>query len=96
MLFEVLVDFAGERFFDTMTMESLGWVSAQRMRQLCRERLARYPTNLWPLWTTFAVELWFREMFALHPVHCDQLAFPTPASGVPDDQLLEATSLLSE
>jgi asparagine synthase (glutamine-hydrolysing) len=54
----------GDRFFETMTMESQGWVNAQRMQQLCRERLAAYPSNLWPLWTTFAAELWFREVFA--------------------------------
>jgi asparagine synthase (glutamine-hydrolysing) len=76
----------GERFFDTMAMESQGWVSAHRMRQLCRERLARYPTNLWPLWTTFAVELWFREVLASHPMRCDYIASaPSPALGVPDE-----------
>jgi asparagine synthase (glutamine-hydrolysing) len=54
----------GEGFFETMAMESKGWVNATRMRQLCHERLVRYPSNLWPLWTTFAAELWFREVFA--------------------------------
>jgi asparagine synthase (glutamine-hydrolysing) len=57
----------GKSFFETMTMESKGWVNARRMRQLCCERLAMYPTNLWPLWTTFAAELWFREVFASLP-----------------------------
>jgi hypothetical protein len=54
----------GELLFETMAMESKGWVNAERMRQLCVERLRMYPSNLWPLWTTFAVELWFREVFA--------------------------------
>ena len=57
----------GESVFETMAMESQGWVNARRMRQLCRERLAMYPSDLWPLWTTFAVELWFREVFAPLP-----------------------------
>jgi asparagine synthase (glutamine-hydrolysing) len=57
----------GELLFETMAMESKGWVNARRMRQLCHERLAMYPSNLWPLWTTFAVELWFREVFASWP-----------------------------
>ena len=54
----------GEFLFETMAMESQGWVNAKRMRQLCHERMAAYPSDLWPLWTTFAVELWFREVFA--------------------------------
>jgi asparagine synthase (glutamine-hydrolysing) len=54
----------GEALFDSMAMASKGWVSSERMQQLCRDRLAAYPSNLWPLWTTFAVELWFREVFA--------------------------------
>jgi asparagine synthase (glutamine-hydrolysing) len=53
----------GEGLFETMAMESKGWVSSERMQQLCRERLSAYPSNLWPLWTTFAVDLWFREVF---------------------------------
>jgi asparagine synthase (glutamine-hydrolysing) len=57
----------GELFFRTMAMESKGWVNARRMRQLCHERLASYPSNLWPLWTTYAAELWFREVFASVP-----------------------------
>jgi asparagine synthase (glutamine-hydrolysing) len=57
----------GERLFETMALETQGWVSARRMRQLCRERLATYPSNLWPLWTAFAIELWFRVMFATPP-----------------------------
>jgi asparagine synthase (glutamine-hydrolysing) len=67
----------GERFFDSMTMESQGWVNAARMRQLCRERLGKYPTNLWPLWTTFAVELWFREVFASGFKVSERPLFPT-------------------
>jgi asparagine synthase (glutamine-hydrolysing) len=54
----------GEFCFDSMAMESKGWVNAERMRQLCRERLATYPCDLWPLWTTFAVDLWFGEVCA--------------------------------
>jgi asparagine synthase (glutamine-hydrolysing) len=61
---EVFNHICGEGFFDRMAMESMGWVNAQRMRQLCHDRLANYPSNLWPLWTTFAAELWFREVFA--------------------------------
>jgi asparagine synthase (glutamine-hydrolysing) len=57
----------GERLFCTMAMESKGWVDARRMQQLCHERLVGYPSNLWPLWTIFAAELWFREVFALPP-----------------------------
>ncbi|MBV8357731.1 MAG: hypothetical protein JO189_07315 [Deltaproteobacteria bacterium] len=54
----------GESVFETMAMESKGWVNARRMRQLCHERLAMYPSDLWPLWTTFAVEFWFHEVFS--------------------------------
>jgi asparagine synthase (glutamine-hydrolysing) len=57
----------GELLFETMAMESKGWVNAQRMRQLCHERLEKHPSDLWPLWTTFAVELWFREVFMNSP-----------------------------
>ena len=53
----------GEELFKKMAMASEGWVSAERMQQLFRERLSAYPSNLWPLWTTFAAELWFREVF---------------------------------
>ena len=55
---------SGEEFFQGMATASKGWVNAERMRQLCHDRLAEYPSNLWPLWTTFAIELWFREVFA--------------------------------
>jgi asparagine synthase (glutamine-hydrolysing) len=67
----------GEPFFETMSMESKGWVDARRMRQLCHERLAAYPSNLWPLWTTFAAELWFREVFT-----CSSQS-PAPAATIP-------------
>jgi asparagine synthase (glutamine-hydrolysing) len=55
----------GEHLFDTLAIESMGWIDAQKMRRFCRERLAAYPGNLWPLWTTFALEIWFREAVAL-------------------------------
>lgn len=54
----------GELVFENMTLDEKGWVSGTRMKQLCRERLLGYPSDLWPLWTTFAAELWFREVFA--------------------------------
>jgi asparagine synthase (glutamine-hydrolysing) len=53
----------GEMLFQTMAMESKGWIDAARMRQLCGERLKMRSGDLWPLWTTFAVDLWFREVF---------------------------------
>jgi asparagine synthase (glutamine-hydrolysing) len=52
----------GERLFESMALESRGWVNARRMQQLCHERLG-LETDMWPLWTIFAADLWCRETF---------------------------------
>jgi asparagine synthase (glutamine-hydrolysing) len=58
---QALERIGGERFFDTMTLESAGWIDRVKFQRDYRERIGNYrDVNLWPLWMTFATELWHR------------------------------------
>jgi asparagine synthase (glutamine-hydrolysing) len=61
---QIFEKLGGEHLFEKTAMESNGWIDAGRMQQICAERLnSPRPFDLWPLWTTFAVDLWYREVF---------------------------------
>jgi asparagine synthase (glutamine-hydrolysing) len=62
MLFiEALDRMGGERFFDTMTLESAGWIDRVKFQAAYRNRIENYPnSNIWPVWSVFAMELWHR------------------------------------
>lgn len=58
---EALERIGGERFFDEMALEAAGWVDRTEFLRMYRQRTADYlDSNIWPLWTTFALELWYR------------------------------------
>jgi asparagine synthase (glutamine-hydrolysing) len=58
---QALERIGGEHFFDTMTLESAGWIDRARFQRDYRDRIQNYrEVSLWPLWMTFAVELWHR------------------------------------
>ncbi|HEY1851082.1 MAG TPA: asparagine synthase-related protein [Candidatus Binataceae bacterium] len=58
---QALERIGGEHFFDTMTLESAGWIDRARFQRDYRVRIENYrEASLWPLWMTFAIELWHR------------------------------------
>jgi asparagine synthase (glutamine-hydrolysing) len=61
LFIQALARMGGERLFDTMALESAGWVNRAKFLETYRDRSANYiETNIWPLWTVFALELWYR------------------------------------
>ncbi len=61
LFIEALERIGGEHFFDTMALETAGWVDHAEFQRMYRERSENYlDTNIWPLWTTFGLELWYR------------------------------------
>jgi asparagine synthase (glutamine-hydrolysing) len=66
LFIQALERMGGEHLFDTMALESAGWVNRAKFQNTYRERSENYiETNIWPLWTVFALELWYR-MNVLH------------------------------
>jgi asparagine synthase (glutamine-hydrolysing) len=61
LFIQALERVGGERFFDSMGLEAAGWVDRAEFQRMYRHRCENYlDTNIWPLWTTFALELWYR------------------------------------
>jgi hypothetical protein len=61
LFIQALERMGGEHLFDRMALESAGWVNCAKFQETYRERSANYiETNIWPLWTVFALELWYR------------------------------------
>jgi asparagine synthase (glutamine-hydrolysing) len=61
LFIQALERMGGEHLFDTMALESAGWVNRAKFLETYRDRSANYiETNIWPLWTVFALELWYR------------------------------------
>jgi asparagine synthase (glutamine-hydrolysing) len=61
MFMRVFELFGGERFFDHMALDDAGIVNRDDFLKAYRERLADWENaNLWPIWNTLAVELWYR------------------------------------
>lgn len=53
-----------EKVFDSLTLESLGWVNGDEVRKMYRNwRENRKGRELWALWAILGVELWFNEAF---------------------------------
>lgn len=58
---QALERMGGERFFDLMELESAGWIDRAEFQRTYRHRTENYlDTNIWPIWNTFALELWYR------------------------------------
>ena len=58
---QALERMGGEHLFDTMALESAGWVNRAKFQNTYRDRSENYiETNIWPLWTVFALEVWYR------------------------------------
>lgn len=54
--------------FQRMRLESLGWVDGGAVRKVCAKILANPDGGaLWPIWNTFAIELWIAEIFSQNP-----------------------------
>src|SRR5262249_7756680 len=60
----------GGHFFESMQIESLGWVDGKWVRRMYQEMTgffergdARYRRHAWPLWMICGTELWFRTQF---------------------------------
>lgn len=60
----------GERLFDSLAIDSLGWVDGERVRRMYRHMATSfaqggedYTTYMWPLWMIFGIELWFKAVF---------------------------------
>lgn len=61
LFIQALERIGGERFFDSMALEAAGWVNRAEFQRMYRQRSENYlESNIWPLWTTFAIELWYR------------------------------------
>jgi asparagine synthase (glutamine-hydrolysing) len=55
---------AQAKFFDSMTVASLGWVNAEALRKILANCLTSSGRmDPWPLWRTFNLELWFNAVF---------------------------------
>lgn len=58
---KVLEQLTAHGWPDSMALEQAGWVNSGAFRQLFVETLKDYEEmNLWPIWTTFSLELWYR------------------------------------
>jgi asparagine synthase (glutamine-hydrolysing) len=81
---QALERIGGEHFFDTMTLESAGWIDRVRFRRAYREGIGNYrDVNLWPLWMTFATELWHRIIvLEQEPASLADAVSATPARGL--------------
>jgi len=78
---QALERMGGERFFDSMALESAGWVDRAGFQRTYRQRSENYlDTNIWPLWTTFALELWYR-LIVLKQNAPSAASQPTAAAG---------------
>ena len=60
----------GERLFDSLAIDSLGWVDGERVRKMYRHMATSfaqggedYTTYMWSLWMIFGIELWFKTVF---------------------------------
>ena len=60
----------GEDAFASLRIASLGWVDGERVRSMYRRMSRRfdagdrgYAADVWPLWRTLAIELWFTTIF---------------------------------
>ncbi len=61
LFIRALAQIGGEHFFDTMMLESAGWIDRGKFQRAYCYRSENYSdTNIWPLWTAFALELWYR------------------------------------
>jgi asparagine synthase (glutamine-hydrolysing) len=61
LFIQALERMGGEQLFDTMAIESAGWVNRAKFQETYRDRSENYiESNIWPLWTAFALELWYR------------------------------------
>lgn len=61
LFIQALERMGGEHLFDMMAIESAGWVNRVKFQDTYRDRSENYiETNIWPLWTVFALELWYR------------------------------------
>ncbi len=61
LFIRALEKMGGERFFDSMTLESAGWIDRPKFQAAYRNLIKNYQhSNMWPLWTVFAIELWYR------------------------------------
>jgi asparagine synthase (glutamine-hydrolysing) len=58
-----------ERLFDNMALEEKArWLSAAAFSETFRKTVENYQTlNLWPIWTTFSLELWYRVIQLKRP-----------------------------
>jgi hypothetical protein len=61
LFIQALERIGGEHFFDLMELESAGWIDRAEFQRTYRYRTENYlDTNIWPIWNTFAFELWYR------------------------------------
>ena len=61
LFIEALERMGGEQLFNSMALEAAGWINRAKFQQAYRARSANYiESNIWPLWTVFALELWYR------------------------------------
>jgi len=58
---KTLNQMGGERLFDRMALADAGWIDRAEFLRVYRRRMADWDNqNLWPLWNTFAAEMWYR------------------------------------
>lgn len=67
---EALESLGGGRFFDSLTIASMGWVNGESVRELYSQMTQRYAqadigyaSYAWNLWMIFSIELWFNTIF---------------------------------
>ena len=62
----------GESLFDSLALESLGWVNGKRAREMlslelnvsaCIQQKKRCISLCYPLWMVFWINLWFKTIF---------------------------------
>lgn len=56
---QVFEQMGGVSFFNDLAIARAGWVDAEKLRQMARERFGKFrESNLWPLLTAFGAEVW--------------------------------------
>jgi asparagine synthase (glutamine-hydrolysing) len=67
---ETLQAAGGEHLFDSLTIESMGWVDGPVIREMYRSMVQDYRSAnnayisyIWKLWMVFGIELWFKVVF---------------------------------
>jgi asparagine synthase (glutamine-hydrolysing) len=64
MFVKLLEQLDVDKSLRVMALEQAGWINSAEFRRILGATLADYENmNLWPVWNTFALELWYNAVF---------------------------------